>query len=149
MHLTEGCAVVAAGRRARVGAIAAMLRRRAYQQIAPVFQSLRWLSRCEAVCQVVPAAVSAGSLGNWLSSVFGGDGTPKGCGIPITEPLPGFVEPTPAYTPAEPPSTELTTLPNGFRVASENSWVRDLVSLYHLNPASDPLFSELSRKLID
>eukprot|EP00210_Caulerpa_lentillifera_P007646 g7300.t1 len=43
-------------------------------------------------------------------------------GIPMTESFPATVTPLPIPPPQQPPKTELTSLPNGFRVASEDIW---------------------------
>ena len=46
-------------------------------------------------------------------------------GVPMTEPLPGLVLPTPASSSGAPaPVTQLTTLPNGAKIASEDTAVR-------------------------
>ena len=43
-------------------------------------------------------------------------------GVPMTEPLPGLVLPTPASSSGAPaPVTQLTTLPNGAKIASEDT----------------------------
>jgi len=44
-------------------------------------------------------------------------------GVPMTEPFPATVTPLPIPPPQQPPKTEFTSLPNGFRVASEDIWV--------------------------
>lgn len=61
-------------------------------------------------------AVAAPSRG--IFSFFG-----KSNGTSLSEPLPGFVAPEPAV-PTKPPTTQVTTLPNGAKIASENTPVR-------------------------
>lgn len=50
-------------------------------------------------------------------------------GVPMTEPLPGLTLPTPASSSAPAPATQLTTLPNGAKIASEDTPVRSFFLL--------------------
>lgn len=68
-------------------------------------------------------AGSGGSSGGFLSGLFGGSSRLT---VPLTEPLPG-VQVTHNEPPMTAPTTEMTTLSNGFKVASENTPVRVLV----------------------
>ena len=54
--------------------------------------------------------------GGFLSRLFG---TPQRITTPLTEPLPGLDYPPPATQATSPPDTQVTTLPNGLKVASE------------------------------
>ena len=54
----------------------------------------------------------------WLSRIFG-QGSNR-LTVPLTEPLPGVQEPT-YEPPASAPTTQLTTLPSGLKIASENT----------------------------
>ncbi|KAK9844905.1 hypothetical protein WJX74_008454 [Apatococcus lobatus] len=54
--------------------------------------------------------------GGFLSRLFG---APQRITTPLTEPLPGLDYPSPATQPTSPPETQITTLPNGLKVASE------------------------------
>lgn len=44
---------------------------------------------------------------------------------PMTDPFPGTIEPYRTPPPKEPAKTQLTSLANGFRVASEDTWVEN------------------------
>ncbi|CAD7695334.1 unnamed protein product [Ostreobium quekettii] len=79
---------------------------------------VRGVRSASTAAAVAPAAPAAQSSGGWLSGLLGGAGS----GVPMTDVLPGWAEPARREPPAAPPKTELTTLPNGFRVASEDSW---------------------------
>ncbi len=54
----------------------------------------------------------------WLARIFG-QGSNR-LTVPLTEPLPGVQEPT-YEPPASAPTTQLTTLPSGLKIASENT----------------------------
>lgn len=89
--------------------------------VNPVIQTVRRISAGQGLQQgpALAAAQPAQPSGGWLSSLFGRTGSG---GVSLTDPLPGFIVPQAEAPPATPPITELTTLPNGCRVASENSW---------------------------
>jgi len=73
-------------------------------------------SSSSAIIGVAPIAAAAASASRFFSS-----------GVPMTEPLHGLVLPTPASSSSAPaPATQLTTLPNGAKIASENTAVRGL-----------------------
>ena len=63
--------------------------------------------------------------GGLFSKLFG---TPQRTTTPLTEPLPGLQYPAPATQPTSPPETKVTTLPNGLRIASEDTPVSLLFS---------------------
>ena len=63
--------------------------------------------------------------GGFLSRIFGG-GSSR-ISVPLTEPLPGVQEP--AYeAPTSAPTTKVTSLPSGLKIASENTPVRKPIS---------------------
>lgn len=71
--------------------------------------------------QETSGLVTSKTSGSGFLSAFGIGGHE---GTPMTEPFPGTVNPLPIPPPKQPPKTELTTLSNGFKVASEDTWVR-------------------------
>lgn len=91
-----------------------MWRQGARRALPPLVRGARGASAA------APAVHAPQQSGGWLSSLLGGAGS----GVPMTDAPPGWAEPARQAPPAAPPKTELTTLPNGFRVASEDSWVR-------------------------
>lgn len=80
----------------------------------------RYLSTRPSLQHASPAVATGGSKG-FLSSLFGGGDRVM---VPLTDPLPGVVLPEYATPPAKAPKTDMTTLSNGFKVASENTLVR-------------------------
>lgn len=79
-------------------------------------------TRClstSAAAAAAPAVATAVKSKGLLAGLFGGDSRVK---VPLTEPLPG-VELPEAVVPAQ-PTSQMTTLPNGLRIASENTPVR-------------------------
>ena len=86
---------------------------RAGRAAASALASSSSLSTSQSSAVVAPIAAAASSL-RFFSS-----------GVPMTEPLPGLVLPTPASSSSAPaPVTQLTTLPNGAKIASEDTAVR-------------------------
>jgi len=86
---------------------------RAGRAAASALASSSSLSTSQSSAVVAPIAAAASSL-RFFSS-----------GVPMTEPLPGLVLPTPASSSGAPaPVTQLTTLPNGAKIASEDTAVR-------------------------
>lgn len=65
----------------------------------------------------VPAVQGKDAKGIW-ASIFGT--TPQAV-PPMTDPMPGVTLPAAPVYPAAPPKTEITTLPNGVKIASENT----------------------------
>jgi hypothetical protein len=73
--------------------------------------------------------------GGFLSRIFGGGSTRLS--VPLTEPLPGVQEP--AYEPpTSAPTTQVTSLPSGLKIASENTPVRKPVSLHDFPRSRTP-----------
>jgi hypothetical protein len=69
--------------------------------------------------QAAPAlAAVTKKTGGFLSSLFGGSSSQKL--PPLYEPLPGVPEPPPLDVNAPAPTTKITTLDNGMRIASED-----------------------------
>ncbi|GMH37030.1 hypothetical protein BSKO_04903 [Bryopsis sp. KO-2023] len=96
-----------------------MFSRSVRRAIVPLLQDgNRAIATAIPAAQAVPAVSPTGSSGGFLSSIFGGSSR---LAVPMTEPLPGVVEPPVVPVPSGPPKTEQTTLANGFRVASEPS----------------------------
>lgn len=83
----------------------------------------RCVSTSATVQQAVPAVASSTQSKGWLSGLFGGSDRVT---VPLTDPLPGIELPEHAAAPTTAPKTELTTLANGFKVATENTPVRGL-----------------------
>lgn len=100
-----------------------MLSTGARRRIPPaLFEQLRLLSVSSFPQQAVPATQEAANkAGGFLSKLFGGGSNRTS--IPLTEPLPDVVLPTPNSPPATPPQTESTTLPNGVKIVSEATYV--------------------------
>lgn len=87
------------------------------------------LSTSTSLQQAVPAVAAAPKSKGLLASLFGGSDRIT---TPLTDALPGVVLPEHVPAPKDAPKTEMTTLSNGFRVASENT----PVSLHILDAAA-------------
>lgn len=83
----------------------------------------RAISTSALASQALPAVATdpVASGGSWITRLLGG---PAREGTPLTDALPGVPEVKPAQWPDKPPDTEMTTYPNGAKVASENTPVR-------------------------
>ena len=68
-----------------------------------------------------PAVAQSSSGGGFLSNLFGGGHARLQ--VPLTDPLPGVENPYLQNAPKEVPPTELSTLSNGIKVASEDTLV--------------------------
>ena len=68
--------------------------------------------------QALPAVVTAPKKG-LFSNIFGGSS--NRVTTPLSDPLPGVVIPEHIEPPKDAPKTELTTLSNGVKVATENT----------------------------
>ena len=79
-----------------------------------------------SIAQQLPAVATAPESKGLLSSLFG-SGASNRVTTPLTDPLPGVVLPEPIAPPVDAPKTELTTLANGLKVASENTVVGFIV----------------------
>ena len=90
----------------------------------PLLRTLsRGVSSSTALQQALPAvAAEPKSKGGFFSGLFGGGG--DRVAVPLTDPLPGVQAPPHVGVPAAAPKTEMTTLANGFRIATENTPVR-------------------------
>ena len=86
-----------------------------------------------------PAVAQSSSGGGFLSSLFGGGHARLQ--VPLTDPLPGVENPYLQNAPKEVPPTELSTLSNGIKVASEDT----LVSAMLMPVSDDVRVSELLR----
>lgn len=82
--------------------------------------------------QAVPAVATAPKSKGFLASLFGSSDRIK---VPLTDPLPGVVLPEHVAPAKDAPKTEMTTLSNGLKVASENTPVGS-ASLYQCTIAS-------------
>lgn len=109
LRLCRGCSAIAV----------AMLRRGLDQ---PVKVLGKGCFSTSTAFQAAAPAVAATSQKGFLSSLFGGSSRVT---TPLTEALPGVALPSPAAVPSSAPKTELTTLSNGIKVASENTPVSD------------------------
>lgn len=96
-----------------------MLRRGVQQPLRAL--GSRLLSGSSASSAAAPAVAVAAKKG-FLSQLLGGSSRVS---VPMTEALPGVVEPTPVVF-DKAPVTQTTTLPNGVRIVSENTPVRDV-----------------------
>ena len=78
-------------------------------------------SRClhtSTIAEALPAVAVAPKKG-LFANIFGGSSTR--ITTPLSDPLPGVALPEHIAPPAEAPKTQLTTLSNGLKVASENT----------------------------
>ena len=98
----------------------AMLRK-GLEQPALRALSLRCLSTSASLQHALPAVAPDAKTGGFLSSLFGGGSRVE---TPMTDPLPGVHLPAHTAAPAQPPTTDFTTLSNGVKIASENIPVR-------------------------
>jgi hypothetical protein len=73
-----------------------------------------------AAAQAAPALATAPKSKGFLSGLFGSDDR---LAVSMSDPWPGLVLPEHAPPPKEAPKTQMTTLANGFKVASENTLV--------------------------
>lgn len=71
-----------------------------------------------AIAEQLPAVATAPKKG-LFSNIFGSSS--NRVTTPLSDPLPGVVIPEPIAPPRDAPKTELTTLSNGVKVASENT----------------------------
>jgi len=90
----------------------------------------RAFSTSGAVQQVVPAVAQPKSKG-FLASIFGGGDRVM---VPLSEPLPNIELPKHVDASVQAPKTNITTLSNGFRVASEDTLV-SRPSISHRRPS--------------
>ena len=67
-----------------------------------------------------PAAAAAGFAQS--RGIFNLFSSPAPTGPPMTDPLPGITASSPAPMEASPPGTQVTTLANGVKVATENTF---------------------------
>jgi hypothetical protein len=74
-----------------------------------------------AIAEQLPAVAVAPKKG-LFSNLFGG--ASNRVTTPLSDPLPGVVIPEHIAPPKDAPKTEMTTLSNGLKVASENTSVR-------------------------
>ena len=83
----------------------------------------RAISTSTLASQALPAlaADTPATQGSWISRLLGA--VPRE-GTPLSDPLPGVTEVPPATFPSQPPETQLTTYPNGMKLASEDTPVR-------------------------
>jgi hypothetical protein len=93
----------------------------------------RTFSTSGAVQQAVPAVAQTKSKG-FLASIFGGGDRVM---VPLSEPLPNIELPKHVDAPVQAPKTNITTLSNGFRVASEDTLV-SRPSISHRRPPCLP-----------
>ena len=76
------------------------------------------LASHRGVASALPAVVEGTDKKGIWASIFGT--TPKAM-PPMTDPLPGVALPEEPVYPANAPVTEVTTLPNGVKISSENT----------------------------
>ena len=81
--------------------------------------------RTYAVPALSDVGNSAASTVSWLGKLLGSSSR---INTPMSDPLPGVEVPPPSM-PSKAPTTEMTTLPNGVRIASEATPVRNLTSV--------------------
>ena len=83
----------------------------------------RGVSTSAAARMSLPALTTAPAKPSMLSAIFGGSAGPAM--PPMDQPVPGLVVPEAPAAPAAAPSTIVTTLANGAKIASEDTQVRD------------------------
>lgn len=82
----------------------------------------RGVSTSAAARMSLPALTTAPAKPSMLSAIFGGSAGPAM--PPMDQPVPGLVVPEAPAAPAAAPSTIVTTLANGAKIASEDTQVR-------------------------
>ena len=97
-----------------------MLRRGAQDALSVTGRALS----TSAIAQQLPAVAAAPASKGLFAGLLGGSSARVT--TPLTDPLPGLTLPEQATPPTDAPQTELTTLANGFKVASENTVVSSL-----------------------
>lgn len=90
--------------------------RKGVQSVVSVGRGLH----ASAAEQALPAVAAAPKSKGLFASLFGGTSRVT---TPLSDPLPGVVLPEHAAPPKDAPKTEMTTLSNGFKIASENTSV--------------------------
>ena len=88
---------------------------------AGVSEEPKQQNRSASLQHALPAVAPDAKTGGFLSSLFGGGSRVE---TPMTDPLPGVHLPAHTAAPAQPPTTDFTTLSNGVKIASENIPVR-------------------------
>lgn len=78
----------------------------------------RCLTTSSSAQQALPAVATAPKSKGLFAGLFGGTDRVK---VPLTDALPGVELPAHIAPPGEAPKTEMTTLSNGIKVASENT----------------------------
>lgn len=100
-----------------------MLRRNVLRGLSPLLSSsssAACFSSSSTAAGAAPAVAvdNASTGGGFLSRLFGAGGGSR-LAVPLSDPLAGVTLPTPTAPPTTKPGTEMTTLPNGVRIASE------------------------------